>query len=181
MKCHARIDPVHPIGEFAGGAIVVSALIATPSPSTWVMIALGFVMLSAATYDAKTMRLPDILTGIIAILAASLAALDGRDRLVEGLWSAGLAFVTLWLVSMAFAKLRSRPGLGFGDVKLVAALALWLGAATSWMIVLAGVLGLVGVSLFHRTRGPFPFGPYIAAGAWGVGLFQTALDPFATT
>jgi leader peptidase (prepilin peptidase)/N-methyltransferase len=68
-------------------------------------------------------------------------------------------------------RLDGEPGLGLGDAKLVAALALWLGSATAYMILLATLLGLT-VAVLGRAgpRQPLAFGPMIAAAGWAVGV-----------
>lgn len=52
-------------------------------------------------------------------------------------------------------------GFGFGDIKFVAAVALWLGPQTLFVAVLSCVLALaIEIPLRHRS---FAFGPYISA------------------
>lgn len=75
------------------------------------------------------------------------------------------------------------PGLGFGDVKLLAMVGVFLGPAGVLLtIVLASVLGLaVGVGWALATRSfasPFGFAPAIAAGALVVLLSQAPLSAF---
>jgi leader peptidase (prepilin peptidase)/N-methyltransferase len=80
------------------------------------------------------------------------------------------------MILLALRELRRRrasdgdPGLGLGDVKLFAGLALWLGAATPWALVAAASLGLVGWTLGGRGSGRIAFGPALAAGSWAVGV-----------
>jgi leader peptidase (prepilin peptidase)/N-methyltransferase len=69
---------------------------------------------------------------------------------------------------------RGDPGLGFGDVKLIGALALWLGDLTPWMVVGAAILGLVASALLKPSGGRLAFGPAIAASAWTLGLVREA-------
>jgi leader peptidase (prepilin peptidase)/N-methyltransferase len=68
------------------------------------------------------------------------------------------------------------PGLGFGDVKLVAMIGAWLGAVgvvrTILVAALAGlVLGLGWIAVRRRPDVPFGFAPAIAVGAILVVLF----------
>ena len=62
--------------------------------------------------------------------------------------------------------------MGFGDFKLLAALAAWLGAISLPLIILiSSVAGaIVGLGLMVSGRlnreSPMPFGPYLAVAGW---------------
>ena len=172
--CGARIDPAHPLGEITGGLLVLAAVEATPLPQALLISALGMTLLAAAVIDLRTQTLPDLLTLAAAALCAGLALTHGIQALACGAASAALAFVLLEAVRRGFILVKRKPGLGFGDVKLIAALAFWLGAATPWAVVAASIGGL---SLFAVTRpkdGRIAFGPMIAASAWSLGLVKEA-------
>lgn len=164
--CRAPIDPVHPLGETAGALIGAFALLA-PSPAEGALAAgLGFTVLAASVIDAKTLRLPNALMAATALLALGLAIV--RHEWIPGLAAAlvvggGLAAVRLGVRS------GGQPGLGLGDVKLAAALALWLGLASSWMLVVAAALGLAAMKIKRPAGGKLAFGPWIALGAGVVG------------
>jgi leader peptidase (prepilin peptidase)/N-methyltransferase len=68
------------------------------------------------------------------------------------------------------------PGLGFGDVKLLAMIGAWLGPVGVIQTILAAALaglalGLGWVAVRRRFDAPFGFAPAIALGALGVVLF----------
>jgi leader peptidase (prepilin peptidase)/N-methyltransferase len=75
------------------------------------------------------------------------------------------------LVSWGYSALRGRPGLGGGDVKLLAA----IGAVLGWQgvlptILIGSITGLlVGLPLvLFKARDladPLPFGPFLSLGA----------------
>lgn len=165
--CRAPIDPAHLLGECAGAVIGAFALLA-PSPAEGALIAaLGCTVLAASVIDAKTLRLPNALMVAAAVFALGLAIV--RHQLIPGLGAAlvvggGLAAVRLGVRS------GGQPGLGLGDVKLASALALWLGLASSWMLVVAAALGLAAMKIRRPVGGKLAFGPWIALGAGIVGL-----------
>jgi leader peptidase (prepilin peptidase)/N-methyltransferase len=172
--CGAAIDPGHLAGELAGCGVVVSALMAAePVRAVWIA-ALGLVLLASAAFDAKTRRLPDALTLAIGILGAGLALSRSSEALETGLIAAAVAFALLEAVRRGFQWLRRKSGLGFGDVKLIAALALWLGVATPWAVALAAGAALVAVLVRPSQDGRLAFGPWIAASAFIVGVAQEA-------
>ncbi|MBS0297130.1 MAG: prepilin peptidase [Proteobacteria bacterium] len=172
--CGGKIDPTHVIGELGGGAVGLCAMAAAPWPRMALLGALGLTLLGSALIDARTRRLPDILTLLIAACGAGLSVLKGQGVLLEGLVAAAVAFLLAEGVRRGFLWLNRSPGLGFGDVKLIAALALWLGAATPWMVVAAALIGLVGFLFVRTADGRLPFGPSLALGAWIIGLAREA-------
>ncbi len=165
-RCRAAIDPIHLGGEI-GGALVVAFALGGAWP--WEPAAralLGFSLLALTIIDLRTLRLPDALTALAAVACAWLGVL--RGAIVEGLAAA----VILALVLALLRRLTRRgttPGLGLGDVKLAAALALWLGLSSSWMLALAAFIGLGWFSLARPANGKLPFGPSLAAAALIIG------------
>jgi leader peptidase (prepilin peptidase)/N-methyltransferase len=160
--CNATIDPLHLVGEIGGAGIALVAVWAGSWLSGLVLAGLGAVLLTLALIDLKTGRLPDRLVAAVAILSLVTAVLAGEDRLLVGTAAAGLSFLILEGVRRGFFRLRRRGGLGFGDVKLVSALALALGALTPFAVVLACSLGLVQAIVFRPGDGRIAFGPAIA-------------------
>lgn len=169
-SCGEPIDPLHVIGEISGAAILMS-LAWLDQPVQIVLLGiLGFVLLAAAAVDLKIHRLPNALVGVAALCCAALALSGGLDRLQDGVLAAGA--VTALLLSLRWIGLRCRgqPGLGMGDVKLIAAVSLWLGRATPIMLIVATTLGLTAALLIRVKQRHLPFGPAIAPAAWIVGL-----------
>jgi len=169
--CGAAISPLHPLGEVSGAAVGV-ALWALPAwPTAAAMAAMGAALLAASVIDVRTMKLPDALTAIVAVSAAILAASRGLPALAAGTIAAAIAVALLGGLRWAFARRGRDPGLGFGDVKLIAALALWLGALTPWMVAAAAFLGLIAAGVVGaQRRTKLPFGPMLAASGWICGL-----------
>ena len=128
--CRARIDPTHLAGEVGGALVIVTSLLAGDALRGALLAVLGLILIATVTVDWKAKRLPDAFSLLLAALGASLAWLRSPEALLTG----GIAALTALLLLGGLRWLtRGRggePGLGLGDVKLVAALALWLGAAT---------------------------------------------------
>lgn len=116
--------------------------------------------------DLDTLTLPDRLTAPAAVAGLVLGVALDPDGEIERLIAAGVAG------AFFFAAWYLKPGgMGFGDVKLVAALGLFLGrgvAVAVFAALIAGVLvGLVimrrqGVAEGRKTK--VPFGPFLAFG-----------------
>ena len=166
-RCGSRIDRFHMAGETLGGLALVIPLVLLPGVSAIVTGLLCLLLLVSALIDLKTLRLPDLLTVAIAVCALILAALSGH--VVSGVIAAVAAAAVLYGLKLWLERRHARPMLGLGDIKLVAALALWLGLRTPAMIALAAILGLALV-LIQKRKDAIPFGPMIAAGAFIVGV-----------
>jgi len=171
--CGARIARLHPLGEAAGAAVALGALWVASDAGAWraaPLLAIGFALLAAAVVDLRVRRLPDALTAVVAVGGALLAAGRGLPMLALGALVAVLATCVLLAIRALSRRRIGDPGLGLGDVKLIGALALWLGPATPLMVGLAAGLGLAAAALDRSGEPRRPFGPALALAGWGVGL-----------
>ena len=167
--CEACIDPFHSIGEGLGALVLATCLIVLPWPSAPICGVISLLLLMSALIDAKTLRLPDFLTLAIALCSIILAATEGR--LISGLIAAMAAFLILYGLKVWIERQSDKTMFGMGDVKLIAALALWLGTRTPLMLALAALMGLIVVAGKKDRPAILPFGPMIATSAFVIGVF----------
>ena len=172
--CDAGIGAVHPVGELAGGSLVLAAVLIGDAIRSPLLISLGLVLIAAAAIDATTRRLPDALTAAAALICALLALATSEQSLLSGIVAAALTFVTLQGLRRLARRRHGEPGLGFGDVKLLTALALWLGALTPWVAAAAAGLGLCAMGMLRPADGRLAFGPAICIAALGLGFLREA-------
>jgi leader peptidase (prepilin peptidase)/N-methyltransferase len=132
------------------------------------------ILIALAFIDLDTMTLPDVLVYpllIIGLLGAFL--LPGTPGWLESVLAAAAAGGAFWLITLVYPQ-----GMGFGDVKFVAALGAFLGFPDIILAVfsasLAGsIIGSSMLLLHHRKiKQPIPFGPFLSFGAlvalfWG--------------
>ncbi len=173
-RCGGRIARIHPAGEALGALIAVAPMLMLAPVPAMLCSGLGLALLAAAVVDLRTLRLPDPIVLAIALLSIGLAAQQSWLRLAEGLIAAACAFAVLGALRWGHAAARGVDGLGLGDVKLIGALALWLGAATPLVLALASALGLAAFGLRRALGGRLPFGPCIALAAWPLGVAREA-------
>ena len=131
------------------------------------MPVLAMVAVVAAVVDARTLRIPNWLTGAAAFLFAILTVHFTYAR--HGSWQtvvAGAAIMSGPLLAAHLASKSRTPGLG--DVKLAVVLGAPLGAispvAAYWALLLALILG-AGFGLISQRatkRRVFPLGPAIS-------------------
>ncbi|MEU8070893.1 MULTISPECIES: prepilin peptidase [unclassified Micromonospora] len=165
-------------GAFALAGVVAFGGLAAARGADPVLPALLLVAVAGlvlAVTDLTALRLPDPLVGVAALggglgLTAATAATGEPRRLAVAVAGAALSFT-----GYAVLALLPRARLGFGDVKLAAALGLplgWLGwPALRLGLLLPHVLAGVAVLLLLAARRvrpdtPVPFGPALLGGAW---------------
>lgn len=189
-QCSTRISAVYPAVEgLTGAAFVAVALLSFPAlvqasgvgeTVAAVAQALGLFWLAGASIaltiiDLQTHRLPNAIvypTIGVALVTAAVTALGAGDPTV--LMRAVLGAVILFTIYLGLG-LAWKGGMGFGDVKLSAALGAYLGAVgwgalvVGWFaaFVLGGLLSvaLILLRVVDRKSG-IPFGPWMLAGAW---------------
>ncbi|GGE46981.1 prepilin peptidase [Marinicauda pacifica] len=153
-------------------ALIVSSLVLLPALAVLAWI------------DARTYRLPDILT--LPLIAAGLAAALWLDR---NIWlhlsGAALGYLVFVGIELAYRQLRDRDGLGRGDAKLLAAGGAWCSVAALPLIVLLAsvtalccvfALRLAGQEVSARTL--MAFGPFLAFAIALVWIVQIASPGF---
>ena len=125
------------------------------------------VLLWAAVSDARTRRIPTASVAALALLglAGNMTPLLGMDLpYVQGLKSCAVVALGVTAAFLAFEAIWRAvsgrgAGLGMGDIKLIGAAALTLGAWILPCVVVACVLASVVETL--RGNKAFAFGPYL--------------------
>jgi leader peptidase (prepilin peptidase)/N-methyltransferase len=196
--CGKSISARYPVVE-ALTALSFFSFVAVLGPT---LAALKFCLLSALLWgmifaDLEELILPDEFTlgGVVAGLALSwvVPVSDGTAQLLfamlgvplnthtlslaESALGAAIPSGFLWFTGELYQRLRHREGLGFGDVKMVAAIGAFLGLHYTLLTLIAGsllgsVVGLVYILATRKdhTSYPLPFGTFLGIGAIGVSL-----------
>ncbi len=190
-RCRACGEPIparYPLTEAGLGALWAGTVLALGTDDTGELV-LGLVLctvLMAITLTDLELRLiPNVivaaggLAGIAIVLAFDLGDLDERALAVL------IAGGALLLLALAYPR-----GMGMGDVKLVAMMAVYLGRSIAPAILfgcLAGVI--VGAAMASRDgvgtrKYAIPFGPFLALGGviglwFGDDLVDWYVDTFA--
>ena len=142
------------------------------------MIAAAFLVLLAlaclvlAWIDFRHGIIPDWLNLLVGVAGLAQAWLlegwgSALAAALEGLIIGAVVLTLRWL----YFRLRGHHGLGLGDVKLLAASAVWIGVAGIPMQLLVGsVTALIAAVALHVTGRTMtrltalPFGPFLALG-----------------
>jgi leader peptidase (prepilin peptidase) / N-methyltransferase len=170
-----RPNPAILIG--AGGAMAFVSAAFLPWPVAIASAVLGMLMIAGADVDARTFLLPDTVTlgaTVAGIMAAPL--IDPFDPWFAGVSATARAIgcaAVLALLRVSYARMRGREGLGFGDVKLAAAVGAWLSLdaiplcfalATSAALVSLMIVHWRGHTIERATR--LPFGAFLCPSLW---------------
>jgi prepilin peptidase CpaA len=137
---------------------------------SWILLGLlAAALLACCWWDLKTRTIPNLLNLAIALGAVAFWLSVGLPFWPEIALRLAVAFVTFWVFAAAFAM----GAMGGGDVKLIAALALWL----PWQAVLvllflmsiAGGVLTLGYLIRHKLakreeKLEIPYGVAIAFG-----------------
>ncbi len=199
--CGTSISARYPVVELASGFLWLAAGLGFGiSVRTAFVVAFFYLLLILSVIDIDTYRLPNTLVGIlgaVGVLGVAASVLSGERILpltpslfAEGplaspLGSAGLGLLlgagVSTLIAVVYHAIRRRAGLGMGDIKLLAAMGLFLGADIVLAYVGGSLLGVVvGIPLQRRGRSfaedadsppRIPFGPFLSAGAILASLF----------
>jgi leader peptidase (prepilin peptidase)/N-methyltransferase len=162
------IDPVQAFAEWAGAILCGLAFYLLPIESAAVCALLFLMLLPLALLDARHLWLPDRLVIALALFGLVLGGTtSGGTELTTRFFAATLAFVALESLRRLFRLVRHKEGMGAGDPKLFAALALWLSPYDlSLLILLASTLGIalaLILSVRRLSMQQLPFGSLLAA------------------
>ena len=166
--CGVRISARYPLIEAIAVGLGVSAVIRFGWH--WHGLAafgLACALFAGALIDMQEGLLPDAIT--LPLLWAGLAVnlSDGFVPIQQSVSGAMVGYGFLWLVSQAVKGLTGRDGIGFGDLKLYAAVGAWLGLhAIPQVLALSCAFGVLHAvfALLHESDGDkaLAFGPAIA-------------------
>jgi prepilin signal peptidase PulO-like enzyme (type II secretory pathway) len=145
--------------------------------------ALGSALLVLAIHDAAEYRLPDRLT--LPIIGLGLASTALQGTILEAVLGAVIWGGLPLLLSALHGRLRGGSGLGFGDVKLMAAMGVWLGWAGAAFAIAGSTIAALGYALvihaagLQRSEGRLriPLGIFLASGFWIAVLIKYSLLP----
>jgi leader peptidase (prepilin peptidase)/N-methyltransferase len=126
------------------------------------------VLLLLAFIDFRTRLLPDALTLPLLWMGLAWAWTGAGPGLHNAVAGAVAGYGGLWLLFWSIKACTGRDGIGYGDLKLLAALGAWLGwRPLVWVLLgacLVGILFAMWRQRSWRPAGAYPFGPFLAAG-----------------
>lgn len=156
---------------FAGGIAGDPAWMPLAFAGCYLVVLLAFV----CAIDGRYGIIPDSVVLALAAGGALQTYLWGPTDFSWRALEAVLVFAAAALFRAAYRWLRGFDGLGFGDVKFVAAGTLWIGAeGVTGLLMIAVVSALVSLLILksegHDLDGKqaISFGPHLALGLWWI-------------
>lgn len=118
----------------------------------WLAAWILMLLLVAAIEDGWRLQISDWVSGAIAVSAFLAVAIDGP---VAGLWQNVVLFVAVLAIG---TFMFGRGWMGGGDVKLLAASALWFDLSSGWKLLVAIAIagGLETLAIVALRRMPWP-------------------------
>ena len=112
------------------------------------LLVLGVCLLIATVWDLAKRRIPNLVTGAVAVLGVAAQLVDrGKWSALSGLGAAAVTVALLWRPWLA-------GGLGGGDVKMAAAVAIWVGleGMIRYALAVAAAGGVVALVMYFISR-----------------------------
>jgi leader peptidase (prepilin peptidase)/N-methyltransferase len=188
-KCGKKIGIRYPLVEATTGLLfawVVYGFGFTAVAGKWIIWEAILIVLFWTDFEEQI--LPDELTlggSLVGLIIAFFVAVPGTlaeaffpgwrplwRSLLEIAMGVVLLALPMWLLGVAYEKVRKREGLGFGDVKLLVLMSTFLGFENSLFATMVGAIGgaILGViyclvSRRKLSETQLPFGSFLCAGA----------------
>ncbi len=167
--CKAKISIRYPLIEAAAGLVALGAIARHGLTVTgfevtlfaWMTIVLGMI-------DLEHQILPDVLTYPAIVIGLGASSLGGLTTLFESILGAAVGAALPIGVIVTYRLIRGEDGMGWGDVKYLAAIGAVVGVRDClWVLVAAALVGaVVGLLLIAFGKGSgktaLPFGTFLA-------------------
>lgn len=169
-SCHAKIDWAQAAAEWSCAILCGLAFLLFPIAEAVAFGILCLLLVPLALLDARHFWLPDRLTMALAIGGLVLGSFtsDGTS-LLSRILAASMVFAGLELLRRLFRACRGIEGMGAGDPKLFAALALWFAPLELPFLLLASSLLGIALALVlafqKRAVRQIPFGTLLGIAA----------------
>lgn len=183
--CRQGISARYPAVETASLFLTLAAGYCLPPDMTLCGVLLfGWLLLALTLIDIDCGLLPDELT--YSLLWCGLLC-NLQDRFVPlpaAVIGAAAGYATLWLIVMLVNHATEKQCMGYGDLKLTAALGAWLGwQALPLLLFLASSLGVLMIILLNllakkSLSSALPFGPALAFSAAVLMVMNQLGSPF---
>ncbi|TGP85423.1 MULTISPECIES: A24 family peptidase [unclassified Mesorhizobium] len=134
-------------------------------------LVLAAILVAIAAVDFRRQVIPDPLNLALAVSGLGFQLIVQPDSAAMQLLVAALTLAVFWVLRRGHFLLTGRIGLGLGDVKMLAAAALWINPLLlPVLLFIASAAALLFVGGQVVAAGPaaarmrVPFGPFVALG-----------------
>ncbi len=141
-------------------------------PTPWAALLLTVWLAVLAWVDARTFRIPDLLSFPLIGLGLLWSATQPATAFWSAVIGAACGYAILALIGAYYFRRHGTEGLGLGDAKLFAAAGAWLGWQGLPPVLLIAATSGLAFALLRPATGDrrIAFGPWLALGLWVVWL-----------
>ncbi|WP_457645933.1 prepilin peptidase [Profundibacter sp.] len=146
----------------------------------WFGPGLAAVLIWISVVDFERFVIPDIASLLLFTGGAVYVGFWPDVAVWQHLLGAVVWPLVFWLVGVVYLRWRGVHGLGFGDVKLMAGIAMWVGYFGAVQVVLAASLAGIAVLMVYMVmqrgrmaeigKSAVAFAPFLCLSAWVVWL-----------
>ena len=169
-RCGGRISLRYPLVEAAAGGLAVLGVMSYGvEPVTAEVVVFAWISLALGLIDLEHQILPDVMTYPAIAFGLAFSLVGGLVPFADSVAGALVGAALPTAVILLYKWLRGVEGMGWGDVKYLAAIGAVVGLHGCLMVlVVAAILGAaVGLALIVVGRGTgrtaLPFGTFLAA------------------
>ena len=146
---------------------------------SWLLIALAFI-------DFNEKLLPDELTLTLLWVGLIVNSFELFISAEDAIFGAIAGYAALWIIYQGMRLATGRQGLGYGDMKLLAAIGAWCGwQALPFILLMASSVGLIVSAILlimkkMKKDEQIPFGPYLSIASWLFFTYRFIYEPILT-
>ncbi len=184
-SCGQKISFIYPFVEFVCGLMAVLLFFKFENyVYTMIFFNLSFVLFVIAVIDYKTMEVPDVLSNYLIISGCLVSIINPVfgdnlvNKVMNSLLGGMVGYGVIFLIEHIGNKIFKKPAIGYADVKIFAAIGLYLGYLAIFKILFfASVIATIYVLFlsFKSKENIFgkyiPFAPFIFLGTFGYIIF----------
>ena len=180
--CHERISWRYPFIELASALLAVICF--WRFGLSYAMIGaliFSWGLLTASAIDIAEKFIPDSITLPLLWLGLIANAFSFYTSPASAILGAAVGYLLFWSIAKLFLIIRKKEGLGYGDFKLLAMLAAWLGMESIVSIILLASISGIIISvllMLNKKLKPadqIPFGPFLALAGWYTMMFGSVI------
>jgi len=155
-----------------------------PAEQNWIIylplnVMLVTVLAAICAIDARFGIIPDALVGALAACGLAAVCLLDPNEIMYRLAEVVIVAIAIAAFRLIYRWIRGYDGLGFGDVKFLAAATCWIGLRSLPALLLIAVVSALASAFLLRSaryevdgRHAIPFGPHLSLGLWLAWVFD---------
>lgn len=146
------------------------------APHWLAALVFGCLLVWISITDMKSFEIPDIASLGVFVSGCAFVTIIPQHAWQSHVFAALFWVIAFWGVGRLFRLRHGHTGLGFGDVKLIAGLALWVGFWGSiGMVFAAAMMGMASMLVFalvkrlplsELNQSAVAFAPFLCLSAW---------------